>query len=105
MALSVTAGICEEVLFRGYLPWALTPWLGWWGAVAFSTLSFGFAHSYQGRKGIIGSLTIGALMMLLVAITRSLLPAMALHAVIDVTSGLLGWIAFREEAPPAAVLS
>ncbi|HEX4388983.1 MAG TPA: hypothetical protein VH109_10190 [Steroidobacteraceae bacterium] len=28
-ALSLTAGFCEEFLFRGYLIWALTPALGW----------------------------------------------------------------------------
>jgi uncharacterized protein len=103
IALSVTAGICEEFLFRGYLPWALEPWFGWWGAAALSTVSFGFCHAYQGRRGIIGSLIVGALMTLFVAITHSLLPAMALHAAIDVTSGLLGWIAFREDAPLATL--
>ena len=32
--VSLTAGFCEEFLFRGYFIWALAPWLGWWGAAA-----------------------------------------------------------------------
>ena len=50
LGLSVTAGLCEEFLFRGYLIWVLAPYLGWWGAAAFSRLSFGVVHAYQGRK-------------------------------------------------------
>lgn len=32
--LAVTAGICEELLFRGYLVWVLTPMLGLWARLA-----------------------------------------------------------------------
>src|SRR4029078_13468887 len=48
--LAVTAGICEELIFRGYFVWMVTPWLGVWGAGAVSTVIFGFGHSYQGIK-------------------------------------------------------
>src|SRR5205085_1155542 len=34
VALSVTAGFCEELLYRGYLPWVFAPWLGRAGAMA-----------------------------------------------------------------------
>src|SRR5262249_44558022 len=34
IAVSVTAGICEEVLFRGVLGWYFGEWLGAWGAQA-----------------------------------------------------------------------
>ena len=29
--VSLTAGFCEEFLYRGYFIWAFAPWLGWWG--------------------------------------------------------------------------
>src|SRR4029079_10041985 len=29
--VSLTAGFCEEFLFRGYFIRAFEPWLGWWG--------------------------------------------------------------------------
>src|SRR5205085_2826187 len=40
-ALSVSAVICEELLFRGFLVWALRPWLGLWGAAAVTAILFG----------------------------------------------------------------
>lgn len=38
VALSLSAGFCEEFSFRGYLIWAFQPWLSWWGAAALSLL-------------------------------------------------------------------
>jgi membrane protease YdiL (CAAX protease family) len=101
LAVSVTAGGCEEFLFRGYFVWTLGPWLGWWGAAALGAGCFGLLHAYQGRKGIVRTAIVGAVMAVVVALTRSLLPAVALHALIDVGSGLVTWIALRE-APPHA---
>src|SRR5262249_281479 len=57
--VSLTAGFCEEFLFRGFLVWALTPLLTWWGAVAASTVVFGFGHSYQGVPGAIRAGAVG----------------------------------------------
>ena len=93
LALSVTAGVCEEFLFRGYLVWVFAPLLTRWGAVVLSTVAFGFLHAYQGRKGMIQATVLGALFAALVLMARSLVPAMLLHAVIDIGSGLMTWIA------------
>ena len=53
--LSVTAGICEEVLFRGFLIAYLTTALGspFWAGALLSSLAFGLAHSYQGPAGVV----------------------------------------------------
>ena len=51
--LSMTAGFCEELLYRGYLVWFFAPWLGAVGAMAFIVAIFGVSHAYQGRKGAI----------------------------------------------------
>ena len=45
-ALSLTAGICEEILFRGYLIW----YIGIAGAVTLSSIVFGIGHIYQGQR-------------------------------------------------------
>jgi membrane protease YdiL (CAAX protease family) len=93
---SATAGVCEEFLYRGFFNWALAPWLSWWGAAALSVPAFGLLHAYQGKKGIVRTGVVGAIMTLVVASTRSLLPAMALHSLLDVGAGAVTWIAFRD---------
>ena len=98
VALSLTAGFCEEFLFRGYFIWAFEAWLGWWGAAALSALFFAILHAYQGLNGVIRSGIIGVLLTLAVAVFRSLLPAIELHAVVDIGSGTIVWLAVRGES-------
>jgi membrane protease YdiL (CAAX protease family) len=93
---SLTAGICEEFLFRGYLIWAFTPVLGWWGAAMLSLLAFTAGHAYQGRSGALKAALGGAFFTLLVLVSGSLFPAMALHALIDAGSGVIAWLVLRD---------
>lgn len=95
VALSLSAGFCEEFIFRGYLIWALQPVFGLWGAAAFSVVVFAMAHTYQGVKGILGTGIVGSLLTLVVLISGSLLPAIALHALADIGQGLITWLVFR----------
>jgi membrane protease YdiL (CAAX protease family) len=84
--VSVTAGICEEVLYRGFLIRYLSdgPWhFGLWIALAIASISFGLAHGYQGISGIIGTGLIGAVMAVIFLSTGSLWMPMALHAILD----------------------
>jgi membrane protease YdiL (CAAX protease family) len=97
VAVSLTAGFCEEFLFRGYLIWAFAPWLGWWGAASISVTAFAAAHAYQGASGILRTGILGVLITLVVAIFGSLWPAVALHALLDIGSGIVAWLALREE--------
>lgn len=94
--VSLTAGFCEEFLYRGYFVWALTPWLGWWGAAALSLAFFAVAHVYQGWSGVLRTAMVGGLYTLAVAILGSLWPAIALHALLDLGSGLMAWLVLRE---------
>lgn len=96
VALSLSAGFCEELIFRGYLLFAFQPMLGLWGAAAFSVVVFAVAHAYQGRKGILGAGIVGGLLTLVVLISGSLLPAMALHALVDIGEGLVAWLVLRQ---------
>jgi uncharacterized protein len=94
--VSLTAGFCEEFLYRGYFVWVFSPWLGWWGAAALSLSFFAVAHVYQGWNGVLRTGMVGALLTLVVAILGSLWPAIALHALIDLGSGMMAWLALRE---------
>ena len=94
--VSLTAGFCEEFLYRGYFIRVLAPWLGWWGAAALSLPFFAVAHLYQGWNGVLRTGIVGALFTLVVAIFDSLWPAIALHALIDLGAGIIAWLALRE---------
>lgn len=96
--LSLTAGVCEELLFRGYLVWVLQAWIGLWPAAVASMVLFGLGHAYQGRQFGVRAFFAGAGMGVLAIATGSLLPGMALHALIDLGSGYITYMALREPA-------
>lgn len=96
VALSLTAGFCEELLYRGYLVWCFAPWLGQAGAMLFVVVAFGAGHFYQGKRGAIKATLAGAVMGAIVLVTQSLIPAMIAHALIDIGGGTVGYLLLRE---------
>ena len=98
-ALAVTAGLCEEFLFRGYLFWMFLHVLPFWGAAAAQAVCFALGHAYQGRKGVLLTGAAGAFLTLIVTLTGSLFPAMLIHALMDLHAGDMGRRAFA--APDA----
>ena len=96
--VSLTAGFCEEFLFRGYFLWALAPWLGWWGAAALSLCIFSLGHFYQGWNGVLRTAIFGAGFTMLVALSHSLWPAIVLHVMVDLGGGVMAWLALRDES-------
>jgi membrane protease YdiL (CAAX protease family) len=102
--VAITAGLCEEFTYRGFLLWAVRPWLGLWGAALVSTVSFGFAHAYQGRRGATRAGTLGAVFVVLAIAMSSVVPGMVLHALLDLMGGEAGYAIFGEQLtnPPAA---
>ncbi len=88
-ALSVSAGVCEEIIFRSYfLAYFMSPPFGWSPFVALlaSSLLFGVNHSYQGPVGILKTGVGGFLFGLFYFTTGSLVAAMVLHAIIDLSA-------------------
>jgi membrane protease YdiL (CAAX protease family) len=96
--VSLTAGFCEEFLYRGYFIWVFAVWLGWWGAAALSLSLFAIGHFYQGWNGVLRTGIVGAIFTLTVAIFDSLWPAISLHALVDLGGGVMSWLALREES-------
>ncbi len=91
--LAVTAGICEEILFRGYLIWYAATWIGPWPAVLVTSVSFGLGHWYQGRSGVLKTGMVGILAGALYVATGSLLWPIILHAAVDLQGGAVGRLA------------
>ena len=100
--LSVTAGICEEFLFRGYLVWVLRSFVGLYPAAITSMVVFGLAHGYQGGKFGMRAFFVGVAHGVLALATRSLIPGMVLHAAIDLGSGWITYMAMSQGGEPVA---
>lgn len=96
IALSVSAGICEEFVFRGYLQQQFARASGrvWVGVMA-SALLFGAAHGYEGVAGMILIAAYGALFSLLAIQRRSLRAGMIAHGWHDSATGIALWLLNR----------
>jgi membrane protease YdiL (CAAX protease family) len=91
LALAITAGLCEEFLYRGFAMAVLVHvGLQAWSVVLISSVLFGLAHSYQGRGGIVMTLIIGTILGTSRIAYDSLLPAIFWHSAVDVIAGTAG---------------
>jgi membrane protease YdiL (CAAX protease family) len=88
--LSMSAGFCEELVFRGYfLRQFASIGAGLWIGVACSSLLFGVSHGYEGAAGMIAITAYGALFCVLTILRKSLRPGMIAHAWHDIFSGVM----------------
>ena len=100
--VAITAGICEEILYRGFLFSFLRAqfsllgvWTGIIAAIAISSIAFGWAHIYQGYRHAPRTALVGLFLAVVVVLTKSLWPAILIHAAIDFSSGELGFAIHR----------
>jgi membrane protease YdiL (CAAX protease family) len=90
IALSITAGICEETIFRGYLQrqfMALTKSAP--VGILLSAATFGAAHAYQGSRMMILIALYGAMFGILAYWRGTVRPGMISHAWQDSLNGVL----------------
>lgn len=89
-ALSVVAGVTEELFFRLLVPLAIALLTGeaWIGFVV-GILLFAGAHRYQGWLGVAATALVGALMTALYLMSGALWMAMVVHAAIDLNGLVL----------------
>ncbi len=89
-ALSINAGIVEELLLRLALPTLIFAVFGnALVAVVASLLVFAAMHAYQGIAGVVGSFVVGAVLMAIFLTTGSILWAILAHALFDLRSLVL----------------
>ncbi|MFQ5510674.1 MAG: CPBP family intramembrane glutamic endopeptidase [Candidatus Krumholzibacteriia bacterium] len=102
-ALSITAGVCEEIIYRGFMITVVAATVGTWPAVGLTAVAFGIAHVYQGTQGMIKTAGVGVVMGVLFVLTGSLWASMLLHVVVDLTSGHMSRRAVlpAADAPPS----
>ncbi|MGG7620722.1 CPBP family intramembrane glutamic endopeptidase [Bacillus coreaensis] len=84
--VSWTAGITEEIIYRGFLIFALLqlfPGFPIWPVLVFSSLLFGLAHTYQGYLNVLKTSFFGLFFTILYIGLDSIVPLMILHFLID----------------------
>jgi hypothetical protein len=90
LLLALTAGICEEMIFRGYLQHQLTAWTRNAAAgIALQGILFGVAHAYQGSKMIIVISVYGCMYGAFAYWRKSLRPGIIAHFLQDAVGGLV----------------
>jgi membrane protease YdiL (CAAX protease family) len=101
LGVALTAGITEEVVYRGLLIGAATRLyhLPLAVAVVVSLGLFVAAHAYQDRAGLVGVTVLGIVFTVVYVISGSLLLAIVLHVVQDIVALLV----VPAEPAPAAI--
>ena len=102
--LALSAGVGEEIAYRGFMIAVLYAWLGpgWEGvalAIGLPALFFGAAHAYQGRRGVVAASGVALAWGFVVMETGSVLPAIVFHALWDLFMGYLGLRLMRPSPP------
>jgi membrane protease YdiL (CAAX protease family) len=87
--VSLTAGVSEELVYRGYLQrqlWSLTSSLP--VAVVLQSIIFAVGHIYQGWKPALVTAIYGLIFGSVAAWRRSIIPGAFAHALVDIIGGL-----------------
>ncbi len=87
--VAITAGVCEELVYRGYLLrqlWNVSRSLPL--AIFLQAVVFGSGHIYQGWQPAVVTVIYGLALGLLAAWRRSIIPGAIAHAALDVIGGL-----------------
>jgi membrane protease YdiL (CAAX protease family) len=91
VVVSLSAGICEEVVFRGYFQRQFEVFTSSkWIALLLQAGLFGISHGYQGVEACVKIAIFGALYGLLALWRGSLRPGMIAHGGSDILSGIFG---------------
>jgi len=90
IALTLTAGFCEEVIYRGYLQQQFRAWThNIWLAIVAQGVLFGASHGYQGWKSMTVIAIFGCAFGVLAAWRKNLRPGMMAHAWQDLFTGFV----------------
>lgn len=89
--LSLTAGIVEEILWRGFMFWYLGQFMPLAAAATVSTIAFALAHLYQGWSQLPAITLVAAALAGLYILTGSVWLPIVLHIAIDILQGRLAY--------------
>lgn len=94
IVFAVAAGIGWELLYRGFLLWALTPLIGLAGAVIVAAIAYALGHGSRDTRSLVGSTISSFLFTIGFALTGSLWWLIILHIGLPLV-GLVAMCAVR----------
>lgn len=89
VGVSLLAGLCEEIIFRGYALPVLGGAIGIVAAGVVTSLAFGVLHAYQGVLGMVRTAALGGMLAWAFVASGSIWPLVAAHAVLDLLGGIV----------------
>ena len=89
--LSISAGICEEIIFRIFLFEFLKENTNLFIAVVLVNIIFAITHIGMGKQNLISSFILGLLFSVIYYFTENIWIAVFLHIAIDINAGVLGY--------------
>lgn len=100
--LSLSAGIFEEIMFRGFLITYLynlfgSSETGVYAAVVIPAVLFGISHAYQGGYAVIKVVLMAVLFGLVFLFSGSIIWLMIIHFLVDIIGGVLALHLFSEQ--------
>jgi uncharacterized protein len=98
--LAFSAGICEEIVFRGFLITYIFYYIGdmpygQWIAMVIPALVFSLSHLYQGWWAVLKIFIIALLFGAIFIFSGSLILVILIHIFIDLVSGLAGVMSYN----------
>ena len=88
--VAVSAGFCEEIVYRGYLQKQFQVLSkNKWAGIIIQAFIFGISHGYQGYKNMLVIFIYGILFGILAYFAGSLKPGIISHAWEDIFSGII----------------
>jgi uncharacterized protein len=87
IVMSLSAGVCEEAVFRGYLQQQFSAWTDSASVGVFAqALCFGLVHVYQGWKNVAVIFVLGCIFGVSAVWRKGLRANMIAHALVDILS-------------------
>lgn len=102
-SLALSAGVAEEIVYRGYCITYLLFLVGdgtWWQVslvLCLPAIAFGMGHIYQGWFAVLKIVGMAILFGAVFWLSQSLWVLMLLHVAVDLVGGLLGWKILRDK--------
>ncbi|MEE4245760.1 MAG: type II CAAX endopeptidase family protein [Kangiellaceae bacterium] len=95
--VSVSAGICEELLFRGFVLSLADDLSMSLGLLLVSSVLFGLCHLYQGWGNVLRTGVVGMVLGVIYLLTDSLWVPIALHILVDAYGGVMCYLVLTRE--------